>query len=549
MPRIYAAGRRAQLWRLIANGMGQALLGVAIAGLLRVAVGSVETPRPPVFALAGLVLASAALWGLRVVEAGDAERLGQDYVTRVRLRLFDRLTARPVQAAGRYGLSMTRMIGDLNSLRNWVSLGIARAAVAGLTLVGLVGALLVIDPHLGGALASLVPLTGMAAAWVSRPLRQRVRETRRRRGRLASNLGEKLLAAATLRGLGRTRRELRRVRRQSERLRDAAVARARTAHALRALPAALLPMAIAVALAVAAVDGASAPDLVVAVWLGGMVAAALGELTRAWDYRLAFEEGRERIGDALLAPHLRESRDAIALPGVGPLAVEVESWAPPAGGPALSFRARAGETVLVSGPSGSGKSRLLQVLAGQHPVEDGVLWLDEAPLRRLRFDSVRESVGLVSPDLPLLRGSVLENLDATTADRDDPWLVALVAACGLGRDVLGLLDGLDTVIEEQGRNVPQSTRARISLARAAWPRPRLLLVDDPAFSLDARARSALGLVTARLEATTIIVGDEAHPPIPPDRIWRLAPRTANSPGATLAEERRHLDEPARRHVV
>jgi ABC-type protease/lipase transport system fused ATPase/permease subunit len=149
-----------------------------------------------------------------------------------------------------------------------------------------------------------------------------------------------------------------RVRSESQRLRDALVRRVRASRVLRAVPELMLPLTVAAVVGLTAVTAEGVHEVAIAVLLLGMIAAAVGELTRAWDYRLSFEEGRRRIGELLEGPRLREAETALDLPGWG--AVPVVFDAVGVGdelGP-LHFEVGAGEIALVSGPSGSGKSVL-----------------------------------------------------------------------------------------------------------------------------------------------------------------------------------------------
>src|SRR5262249_19339067 len=133
LPRVYAGRRRALLWRLVANGLCQAALAFGAALLLR---SLLKTKAPAGHTLGLLALSGAALAALRIHAARVGERLGQDYVMRVRLRIFEALMAQPLRAARspRAGLAMTRVISDLGSLRSWVSVGLARSCVACVTL-------------------------------------------------------------------------------------------------------------------------------------------------------------------------------------------------------------------------------------------------------------------------------------------------------------------------------------------------------------------------------------------------------------------------------
>lgn len=95
LPRIYAGRRRRLLWLLVANGFAQAVAGLLIALGLRQALGRAPDAPPPWSVLVAVAALGLVILVLRIREARDAERLGQDYVTRVRLRIFDRVAFRP----------------------------------------------------------------------------------------------------------------------------------------------------------------------------------------------------------------------------------------------------------------------------------------------------------------------------------------------------------------------------------------------------------------------------------------------------------------------
>jgi ABC-type multidrug transport system fused ATPase/permease subunit len=521
-PRLYAAQRRWLIWRLVLNGLAQAAVAFGVALLLRRGLAEARLGALAWPAVAGIAASGLAALALRAAEAADAERLGQDYVTRVRLRILDCIAARPLLGDGsrRWGVTMTRLISDLASLRNWVSIGVAHAVVASVTICGLLSSLVFFSPRTGAAVAAMLALS-LSAAWALTPLlRGYVREARRRRGRLANNLGEKIFAFRTVRHFGRTGQELERVRSESRRLRDALVRRMRAARILRGVPELMLPLTVATVVALTALGAQGADEVAISVFLLGMIAAALGELARAWNYRLAFEEGRRRIAEVLEGPRLREPEAPRDLPGEGPVSVVLDAVCVGDLGP-WSFAAAAGEVALVTGPSGSGKSVLVALAARLLDPERGELRLEGVPLASLCVDALHEAVQLVSPELPLLRGSLSDNLSYGAAADDEDWIAGVISACGLDQESRLLPDGLETRVEEGGRNLPHGLRARIALARAAAVRPRLLLVDDAAFVADPAAAAALERVVSRLGVTTLVVAPESKPPLRADHVWRL----------------------------
>ena len=179
-------------------------------------------------------------------------------------------------------------------------------------------------------------------------------------------------------------------------------------------------------------------------------------------------------------------------------------------------------------PAGRASPRVLALAARLLDPDRGEVRLEGLPLASLRLDSLHEAVQLVAPELPLLRGSLGDNLSYGVDADDDGWIAAVISACGLDQETRLLPDGLETRVEEGGQNLPHGLRARVALARAAAVRPRLLLVDDAAFVADPAAAAALGRIVPLLGATTLVVGPEAKPPLPADRVWRLeGQRTAS----------------------
>ncbi len=524
LPKIYAGKRRQLLWLLVANGIAQAVCGVGLAMLLRETLSAGRAQTIPWLAASEMAALGVLTLLLRIRQASDAERLGQSYVTRVRLRLFDRLAARPSRGAHsgeRWGVTMTRMISDLNSLRNWVSTGIARAIVAGITATGLLAGLAFISPWPAASIAAMVAICLLAASLLTPRLRGLIRESRRRRGRLANNLGEKILALSTVSQLGRARQERAKVRSHSVRLTNVLVRRVSMAAALHSLPNLMLPLAVAGIAIAASMNPERASDSVVAVLLLGMIASSLRDLARAWNHRLAFEEGRRRIDTILAGTRIKQARDAGDLPGDGPVSLEYVGVEVEGLFQKLDQQIKRGEHILLVGASGSGKSTLLSLAARMFDPASGDIRLDGLPLSQLRFESLRSSVQRVSADMPLLRGTVGENISYGLVDTDPEWVEIVIEVCGLDEQTPLLPEGLATRVEERGRNLPEGLRSRIALARAMMPAPRLLLVDDLTFSTDPLAARALTKLRRSMRLTTIVVGTESDDASEYDWVWNL----------------------------
>jgi ABC-type multidrug transport system fused ATPase/permease subunit len=135
---------------------------------------------------------------------------------------------------------------------------------------------------------------------------------------------------------------------------------------------------------------------------------------------------------------------------------------------------------------------------------------------------VRQSIGLVAAELPLLRGTIRRNLTYRAKDTSDAEVADVLKLCGLEEVIATLEKGLDTRVIETGANLPAAVRQRLALARAVLGAPAVLLIDDADTFTDEESKAALNRVLHRRTVTTLFVtGDRARMESA-DAVWRLA---------------------------
>ena len=535
LPRVVAGRRRAMLALLVLNGVGQAGAAAATALLVKAAFdrlvrggasGSASALLPYIAALA---VAAALVGWLRSRERIDAERLGQSYVHTLRLTLFARLSSlapRALEQRSQGGV-MLRFVGDLSAVKQWVSLGLARLIVAGTFVVGALAALAVVNLALAGAVGAVLALAFVAALALARPLRERSREARRERSRIAANVNEKVASIGVVQVFGQAEREKRRIRRQSRRLRNAMVDRARVIGRMRGLAEAAGAMASAAALLVGAIEvgaGRASPGTVVAAMaLVGLLVAPLRDLGRVQEYwhnsRVSLEKMESfvatpsRLHDDPLAPTLSPGPGHLQLRGVH-LEGSLEG---------VSAEAEPGSVVALVGPNGAGKSSLLAVIARLIDPDEGQVLLDDQDLSQRNLESVRRAVSMVGPDLPLLRGTVERNLRYRCPDAPEEELMRVWSLCGLHDVLSDLPDGLDTKVRDGGKNLSAGQRQRIAIARALLGDPPVLLLDEADANLDTGARTVVDRVIREQgrRSTVIVVSHRPEILEWADTVWRM----------------------------
>ena len=535
LPKVLSGKRRLRFAALVANGVCQAATAVGMALLVKHGFDSLISSRAPLtlaaaLAFGGGLIATILLtaW-LRWRSQLDAELLGQSYIHAVRMALFGhiaRIGAEGTRQMSR-GAIVLRFIGDLTALRQWVSLGLARLTVSGLAALLAIGALSFVEPVVAMAVAVAVVVASLLALVIGPRLRVRTRESRRRRGRLAAMLNDRVAHIGVVEAFGQERKELKRFGRLSRRLRSALVERARVVGLLRALSEASGSFASACALLVGAAQvalGQASPGAVVAAMVvSGLLAPRLQDLGRVYEYWNGAVIAREKQMQLLaLEAAGRPTRGSEGEDlSDGPGALELEGLALGGLFDGLTASIEPGERVAIIGPNGAGKSTLLRIVAGITEPEAGLVRLDGQDIASVRWEDLRRAFAIVSPDLPLLRGSLRFNLTYGAQDWSHDRLAGLISALGLGGLIERLPRGLESRVSESGEGLSSGERARIALARALMTKARVLLLDEADANLDQEAGPLLERVLRLFGGTVIFVTHDPDRAAQADRVLQL----------------------------
>ena len=173
----------------------------------------------------------------------------------------------------------------------------------------------------------------------------------------------------------------------------------------------------------------------------------------------------------------------------------------------LSLRVRPGETLAVVGTSGSGKSTISLLLPRFYDVRGGAVRIGGHDVRDLTLDSLRASIGLVMEESFLFSDTVRANIAYGRPDATEEQIVAAARAAEADEFILGLPDGYDTVVGEQGLTLSGGQRQRVALARALITDPAILVLDDATSAIDARVEAQIHATLRRVMAgrTTLLI--------------------------------------------
>jgi ATP-binding cassette subfamily B protein len=173
----------------------------------------------------------------------------------------------------------------------------------------------------------------------------------------------------------------------------------------------------------------------------------------------------------------------------------------------LSFAAEPGSTVAIVGPTGVGKTTLVNLLMRFYDVDAGRILIDGVDITTVSRQSLRSRIGMVLQDTWLFSGTIAQNIAYGRPDASNEEVVAAAKAAYVDRFVHSLPAGYDTQVSDGGSNISAGERQLITIARAFLARPQLLVLDEATSSVDTRTELLIAKATDELrrDRTSFIV--------------------------------------------
>jgi len=527
------------LWRYrrgLALGLGSLavkdLLAAALPLLIRAGIDSITSRFhfPTLVKFCGLLVGLAALKGvfqywMRVILIGISRDIEYD----LRNDLFAHLlTLSPdYYARTRTGDLMARATNDLNAVRMMLGPGLMYWFETSLTFLLAVAVMLSVDWQL--TLLSLIPapLVSLAVFWFGRLIHNRFERIQEMYSDISSRVQESLAGVRALRAY---------VQEQAELLRFERLNRNYIAQNLR----------------LARISGAFLPLLqalvgltfLIVLWAGGsrvlsgrislgsfvMFSTYMGMLiwpmiALGWVVNL-IQRGNASLGRIRQVLAERPAIAAPPAPRPVPEKADIELRAVSVlypGGRALdqvSLRIRSGETLAIVGRTGSGKSTLVRLLPRLLDPDEGQVLLGGVDLRDLDPAALRRRIGMVPQETLLFSATLAENIAFGVEQADQERILWAARQAGLGPDLAGFPQGLETLIGERGLTLSGGQKQRTAIARAILRDPEILILDDALSSVDTLTEERIlrGLAEIMRGRTTILISHRVSTVRQADRI-------------------------------
>ena len=483
---------------LHAHGRGQ--LAAMLSGMSVIpGVGIVFTTLGQTLGEAALVylLGAAFSWMQGYIMAGVAQRTMyvmrrdvEEKLARLPLRYFD---SHP------HGDILSRVTNDIDNLTTTIQQGLSQLLTSALTILGVLAMMFLISP----VLATISLVTVLIARRSQRHFAAQWEWT----GTLNGHVEEMHTGHALVQVFGRRRAEIERFRRYNERMYDASY---RAQFLSGIIQPAMQFLANLNYVVIAAFGGYRVASG--AMTLGDVQAfimysrqftmpitqiasqmnllqSGLASAERVFEFLYAGEEEPDVAGAGNLAP----TRGGVVLEHVSfrydPSKPLIDDF---------NLEVRPGETVAIVGPTGAGKTTVVNLLMRFYEIDGGHILLDGIDSRDLSRDQLRRAFGMVLQDTWLFGGTIRDNIAYGRDGASDDEIIAAATAAYVDKFVRTLPDGYKTVLDEEASNISSGQRQLLTIARAFLADPSILILDEATSNVDTRTEVLIQEAMSRL---------------------------------------------------
>jgi ATP-binding cassette subfamily B protein len=480
------------------------------------------------------ILSSLFAWGQAYIMAGVSQRT----VYRMRRDVDAKLSRLPLRYFDGHprGDTLSRVTNDIDNIANSLQQTLTQLITAVCTIIGVLAMMFWISPLLAVISLLTVPLSIAVTVFIAKRSQQQFASQWARTGTLNGHVEEMHTGHSIVKAFGRQREAIERFDTENEALFQASY-RAQflsgTIQPVMAFIANLNYVAICVIGGIQVANGQmSLGDVQAFVQYSRQFTMPITQTASIANVIQSAVASAERVFELLDEP---EETPDVAYAGIrravaGRVELQDVSFRYVADVPLiddLDLVVEPGETVAIVGPTGAGKTTLVNLLMRFYEIDGGRIAIDGIDSREMSRDELRSTFGMVLQDTWLFHGTIRENIAYGRDDATEEEIVAAARAAHVDHFVRTLPDGYDTILDDDATSVSQGEKQLLTIARAFLADRRILILDEATSSVDTRTEVLIQRAMAKLmmgrtsfviahrlstirDADTILVMDHGH---------------------------------------
>jgi ATP-binding cassette subfamily B multidrug efflux pump len=456
--------------------------------------------------MAGVAVAlSLTNWLQIYVITGASQRTVRD----IRNDLFARLQTLSLRFFDRHthGELMSRLTNDVENISNVLSETVIQLISTLLSVIGVATMMFVINARLAVVSLVTIPLMMFLSQWIAQRTRRGFRRQQASLGELNGIIEETVTGQRVVKAYVREQATIEQFDDANQRLRRASTYAQIFAGVMGPINNFVNNVGFAIvagAGGLMAVQGLATVGTIASfVNYARQFSRPLNQLSNLYSTIQSAIAGAERVFEVIdQVPELQDAPAAQPLTQVrGDVVFDDVCFGYEAGVPVLkrvSLHAQPGQTIALVGPTGAGKTTIVNLLTRFYDIDSGLVHIDGVDIRQIKMDDLRRTLGIVLQDTFLFSDTVMENIRYGRLDATDEEVIAAAKLANADQFIHRLPEGYQTELSERGSNISQGQRQLLAIARAILADPGILVLDEATSSVDTRTEKHIQEAMLRL---------------------------------------------------
>jgi ATP-binding cassette subfamily B multidrug efflux pump len=506
--------------------LGPALIGEAIKQDLELSKDFTDFVSRMEIVLATIVGA----WIADAVSGILLTRLSNKIVYRLRADSFAHVQTLSMGSFDKRGIGdfISRMTNDIEMIFNALNNGFSSLVGGFLSMGTILVAMLILSPPLSLVVIAVVPVMAVLTGIIGKRIRAAFRTNQEWVGRLTANIEESVSGIRVIKTFRREEAEFRKFETINDKNRRIGVKAELISYSFMPLMNFMTSLTLCLIVGIGgyfalrtetaramgseAAAGVSIGLLTAFILYSQRFFEPLRQITQVYSMLQSAMAGVERLFEMMdMKPEVAEKAGALPLKDIrGNVEFHNVVFSYEEGKTVLEgirMKTRPGQVIAIVGPTGAGKTTLINLLSRFYDVNEGFISIDGNDIRDIKVDDLRTSMGIVLQEPFFFATSIRENLLYARPDATEEQIVAAAKTANAHYFISRLPEGYDTALSERGNNLSQGQRQLLGIARAILSDPRILILDEATSSVDSMTEAHIqeGMIRLMKGRTSFII--------------------------------------------